>query len=161
MSYYYPPERNNLPSGFYPQPQRYYTRPQNFYGSHNANERPRYKRSGAKFTPIRKGKYEGCPYPFVNAWRVTKRGGLVTASGGPINGAVEHKAKTSGKHYVPYLITIVNRATGGMQKYTCLYCVETKKIVIKELGWVISPNGSGVTRSGKSVTGYFGRNTRR
>lgn len=157
---------NNYGNGYNRYPQRSYGgyNRQNYgggYAPQYRQQQPQFKKSGVKYTLIRKGKYEGCPYPMVNAWRVTRLGGLVTASGGPINGAVEHKAKTSGKHYVPYLITIVNRATGGMQKYPCLYCVETKKIVIKELGWVISPNGSGVTRSGKSVTGYFGRNTRR
>ena len=34
------------------------------------------------------------------------------------------------------------------------------KLVIKELGLVISPNGSGRTASGKNVTGFFGKNYR-
>ncbi|SEF62241.1 hypothetical protein SAMN05421847_0476 [Halpernia humi] len=110
------------------------------------------KKSGAVYSRIKKGKNEGGTS--VNAWRKTKNG-LMTANAFPVDG-VEH-ASQDGKISMRYVVEVVNRDMGTTQTYWCLMSKDTKKIFIKELGLVISPNGSGVTRSGKRVTGFFGK----
>lgn len=125
----------------------------NNYSQNNTyNFKDKVKKSGAVYTRIKGGKHEGLMA--VNAWRKTKNG-LVTASCFPVDG-VEHQSK-DGNVSLRYVVEIVNRDMGTTQTYWCMYAKDTKKIFIKELGLVISPNGNGISSLGKRVTGYFGK----
>lgn len=110
------------------------------------------KKSGAVYSRIKKGKNDGGTA--VNAWRKTKNG-LMTATAYPVDG-VEHTSQ-DGKISMRYVVEVVNRDMGTTQTYWCLMSKDTKKIYIKELGLVISPNGNGVTSGGKRATGFFGK----
>jgi hypothetical protein len=123
-----------------------------------------YKRSGAVYSKIRKGNFEGDI--IVNAWRVTKAG-LMQATVSPYNGQdgkgqeIVHSNGKSGntpKEYQKMICVIKNSSLGTSQIYPVLMNLKTQVIVIQELSLCITPNGSGITRSGKRVTGYFGRN---
>lgn len=119
-------------------------------------QQPVFKRSGVTYSKFKRGKFAGSDLECVNAWRKTKYG-LVTASAQPLDGAI-HIGKEKGHEFLCYVVKVVNHATGGSQIYTCTMRMDTRKIVLKDLGWVISPNGQGTTRSGKRVTGFFGKN---
>lgn len=123
-----------------------------FNQNNNQSQKPVFKKSGAVYSRIKKGKNEG-GYS-CNAWRKTKNG-LLTASCFPVDG-VEHKSE-KGNISLRYVVEVVNRDMGTTQTYWCLMQKDSRKIYIKELGLVISPNGSGTTASGKRVTGYFGK----
>ena len=129
----------------------------NNWGNHNGyqqnNQKPQSKKSGVSYTKIKKGKMEGMIA--VNAWRKTKNG-LMVASAFPVDG-VEHIGTENNNTFIRYAVEVSNSTLGTSQTYWCVMQKESKKIVIKELGLVISPNGSGVTASGKRVTGYFGK----
>jgi len=112
------------------------------------------KKSGSTYTTMRKGKNEGLIA--VNAWRKTQHG-LMSASCFPVDGVV-HVGQQNGHEFMRYVVDITNSSAGTKNTYWCLMRLDTKTIVIQELSLVISPNGSGVTGSGKRVTGYFGRN---
>lgn len=125
-----------------------------------------FKRSGAVYSTIRNGAFAG--HTIVNAWKVTKNG-ILTAKVAPYSGTKEQGLKTvlsngsSGntpKEYQKMICTITNKTMGTSQIYPVLMNLQTKVIVIQDLGMCITPNGSGQTRSGKRVTGYFGRNYR-
>ena len=124
----------------------------NYSQNNDYNFKNQVKKSGAVYSRIKKGKNEGGIA--VNAWRKTKNG-LVTASGYPVDG-VEHSSK-DGKISLRYVVEVVNRDMGTTQTYWCMMAKDSKKIFIQELGLVISPNGNGITSSGKRVTGYFGK----
>lgn len=124
----------------------------NRFNNRNQNQQNIVKKSGAVYSRIKKGKNEG-GYS-VNAWRRTKNG-LVTASAFPVDG-LEHPSQ-NGKTFLRYVVEVVNRDMGTTQTYWCLMDKTSRKIFIKELGLVISPNGSGVTAKGKRVSGYFGK----
>jgi len=117
------------------------------------NQQQQYKKSGASYTKIRKGGSEG--FYHVNAWKSSKQG-LITASCFPLSAKDEvpkiHKSDRN--DFITYVITIKQGI--NVNTYFSLMNLTSRKIYIKELGWIISPNGSGVTRSGKKVTGYFG-----
>lgn len=118
----------------------------------------RFKKSGAKYTIIKEGKAAGMNLPAIHAWRMTKFG-MQVAKAFPFNADVIHK----GEHheFVTYMVEISNANMGTSQKYPCVMRLDTRKIFIEELGLVISPNGSGQTQTGKTVTGYFGRKKNR
>lgn len=130
----------------------------------NNQPRQQYKKSGATYSVIRDGQFRG--FAIVNAWRSTKMG-LVTAKVTPYAGQdkgglkfVESVNEVTGevKEYQKMLCTITNASLGTQQTYHVLMNTKTGTIVIKELNLCITKNGSGVTRSGKSVKGYFGKN---
>lgn len=123
----------------------------------NRNSGQDTKKSGATYTKMRKGKFEGLTA--VNAWRKTQHG-LMSASCFPVDGVV-HVGREKGNEFMRYVVDITNSSAGTKNTYWCLMRLDTKTIVIPELSLVISPNGSGVTASGKRVTGYFGRNYRK
>lgn len=148
----------------------------NNYGGNNQNwqgapfqyptnyNMPKPKRSGAKYTIISKGNKKGLE--IVNAFRF-ENNQLIKAVASPIGeyndkgefmGCTIHKGAKMGNEFMRYKVVV----TQGMMTstYYCLMRLDTKKIVIQELGMVISPKGSGMTRKGKVVTGYFGRNFR-
>jgi hypothetical protein len=123
-----------------------------------------YKRSGAVYSKIKKGNFEG--HTIVNAWRVTKNG-LMQATVSPYKGSdgngldVVHSHGKSGTQDIEYqkmICVIRNASMGTSQTFHVLMNLKTKVISISELSLCITPNGNGVTRSGKRVSGYFGRN---
>lgn len=126
---------------------------QNYRGRNtDRNYKDNVKKSGAVYSRIKKGVHEG--ETSVNAWRKTKNG-LMTASAFPVD-KNDHESK-DGTKYQRYVVEVVNRDLGTTQTYWCLMNKSNKKIFIKELGLVISPNGNGVTSGGKRVTGFFGK----
>lgn len=137
--------------------QRNYQRRENF-GGRQATYDEDYsynsiKKSGAHYTQIREGKNEGL-YA-VNAWRKTKMG-LMTAKAFPANREVVYTSK-EGNEFITYAVEISNTTLGTSQTYWALMNKKTRKLFIKELGLVISPNGSGITSGGRRVAGYFGK----
>ena len=125
---------------------------------------PIYKRSGAVYSKIRKGNFEGDI--IVNAWRSTKYG-LMQAVVSPYlgqngkgNEIVNSQGKNGSTHkeYQKMICVIKNTSLGTSQTYHVLMNLKSQVIVIQELSLCITPNGSGTTRKGKRVTGYFGSN---
>lgn len=133
------------------------------------NNQEQFKTSGATFFKLKyknetenSGDLEGmwC----CNAWRKTKAG-LMTASAMPYVGegrkglepVFSYKGEAKEKEYQKVMVKIT--MNGQISMYPCLMNVKTKTIVIKELSLVISDTDKAKpTRSGKMVTGYFGRN---
>ncbi|BFM44936.1 hypothetical protein CFS9_35770 [Flavobacterium sp. CFS9] len=135
--------------------------------SQSQQQQQTYKKSGAVYSRIRNGNFEG--NTIVNAWRKTRLG-LMKATVAPYAGQgnkgleivnSQGKSGNQEKEYQKMICTITNDTVGSNQTYHVLMNVKTQVIVIKELGLCITPNGSGVTKSGKRVTGYFGRNYRK
>jgi len=138
---------------------RYNNNGYNNNGNNRSNQPP-VKRSGAVYTVIKKGNFEG--NTIVNAWRSTKLG-IMTAVVAPYAGEGKRGLEivnSEKNEYQKMICTITNKTLGTSQIYPVLMNLKTKTIVISELGLVISQNGSGVTSKGKRVTGYFGRFTR-
>lgn len=126
-------------------------------GNNGNNNQPKPKRSGATYTTLSKGKYAGTGLPTVHAWRLTKYG-MMTAKAHPYGDKSKvHVGEQKGKKYFTYTVEVSNASMGTSQVYYTTMCIDTKRIGIDELGLVISPNGSGRTRTGKHVKGYFGR----
>lgn len=147
----------------------------NNYGNNNGNsygnnrgysnqnnqrqQQPEAKRSWAVYGKLRKGQYEGLPY--VNAFKITKQG-LVKCSVMPYHATgiagKEHIVESgSGKQYLKMMASV----QVGLEKpslHPVLYNIQSKIVVISDISMCITPNGSGTLRSGKRVSGYFGRN---
>lgn len=141
------PFKNHEQQYYSPQPQPQYQAPP-----------PIYKSSGATYSKIRKGNFEGDI--IVNAWRKTKFG-LMTATCSPYSGksGKGNEIVNSEKHeYQKMICVIKNTNLGTSQTYHVLMNIKSKVISISELSLCITPNGNGVTRGGKRVSGYFGRN---
>ena len=117
------------------------------------NNAPLVKKSGATYSKIKNGNFEGMP--IVNAWRKTKMG-LMTAKVAPYH-ASKDIVKSERNDFVK-MIAEIHLPTGQVQIEPCLMNMTNKKIVLQKMGLVISPIGQGFTSSGKRVTGYFGRN---
>lgn len=127
-------------------------------------QQQQFKRSGAVYSKIKKGNFEG--ETIVNAWRATKNG-LMQATVTPYKGENGKGLETvishgkSGNQEIEYqkmICVIKNTSMGTSQIYPVLMNVKTKVISISELSLCITPNGNGVTRKGKRVSGYFGSN---
>lgn len=151
---------------FYPVQNQGFQAPykQSYNQPQQQQQQPQYKRSGAVYSKIRNGSFEGDI--IVNAWRATKMG-LMQATVAPYAGAGNKglervtsngKSGNQDKEYQKMICTIKNTTVGTSTTYHVLMNVKTQVIVIQELGLCITPNGSGVTRKGKRVTGYFGKN---
>jgi hypothetical protein len=128
-------------SGHYPQQRNQYQQNQ-----------PTFKKSGAKYTEIRKGNFIGMTC--VNAWKSSKNG-LITVSVMPYNKSDELVESEKGNTYIK-MIARVNYPSGIEKVLPCLMNEKTKVISLSDISMCISPNGSGQTRNGKNVTGYFG-----
>ncbi len=126
---------------------------QNNFRQNQMNTMPQPKRSGAVYSRIKNGKFDGMT--IINAWRKTKMG-LMTCKVAPYH-ASEVLVKSDRNEFVK-MIAEIKLPTGQIQIEPCLMNMTNKKVVLQKMGLVISPNGSGVTSSGKRVTGYFGRN---
>lgn len=136
----------------------------NAYNNPQPQQDPIFKRSGAVYSRIKNGNFEGDI--IVNAWRSTKYGLMqatvspYVGSSGKGNEIVNSNGKSGNtpKEYQKMICTIKNTSLGTTQTYHVLMNIKTQVIVIQDLGLCITPNGSGVTKRGKRVTGYFGRN---
>ena len=115
-------------------------------------DKAKYKKSGAVFTKISKGVMEGLHA--VNAWKKGS-GGMIKATAFPIKN--QSKESEKGDQYVPYLVSVTHMPTLQTTKYNAIMNIQTKVLVISDLSMCITPNGSGKTRGGTSVKGYFGR----
>ncbi|WP_407477880.1 hypothetical protein [Elizabethkingia anophelis] len=146
--------------GYFPQRKQYYGEGSYapFTSRYNEvrNQQQRgFKRSGASYTKIKKGKNVG--QWAINAFRRT-RNGFMTASAMPVDGVVHTSER--GNEFMRYVVNVVDHSTGQISTFWTLMTVKTQVLVIKELGLCISPNGSGTTRKGRKVRGYFGRFTK-
>lgn len=137
----------------------------NNQGSYNQNranyqqqnqQRQMVKKSGATYSKITKGNFEG--YPIINAWRKTKNG-LMTVKVAPYHAS--SKTVESEKNTFTKMIAEIRHPNAASEIVPVLMNMTNKKIVIKKYNLVISPNGSGYTSSGKRVSGYFGANFQR
>jgi hypothetical protein len=127
--------------------------PQNRPMMNNNNNMPMVKKSGAVYSKIKNGNFEGMP--IINAWRKTKMG-LMTVKVAPYH-ASKDIVKSERNDFVK-MIAEIKLPTGQIQIEPCLMNTTNKKIVLQKMGLVISPIGQGFTSSGKRVTGYFGKN---
>lgn len=141
---------NNKNQGFYPQQQAHYAPRPNYVQA----PPPPPKRSGAIYTKIRKGKFEGLT--IVNAWNKSKGKGLITAKVAPYHKSEEIVTSAKGHEYLKMIAEITYTKTGQTRLIPVLMNMKTEVIAIQELGMVITTNGSGTTSSGKRVSGYFG-----
>lgn len=124
------------------------------------------KRSGVIYSEIKNGKFVGMT--IVNAWKSTSHG-LLTAKVAPYDKSVKGNSvdyvegvnRQTGEinRYIKMLATVENKASLVKRVIPCLMNVKTRVIVLQELGYVITPNGHGVTSNGKKVHGYFGKFT--
>lgn len=122
-------------------------------GRFNQNQQ-RAKKSGATYTKIKQGQFEGLT--IVNAWLKTKDL-LLTLKIAPYNKTVKgDKAdlvkSQSGKEYLKYICEAVY-SNGNHRIIPVMYSMQTRKIAIPELNLLVTPNGNGVTSSGKKVSG--------
>lgn len=111
----------------------------------NNGNAPRYKKSGAKFSQIKTGKSTGMMS--VNAWLVTRQGLLTIKAFGYA------KAKGDKCEFQKAVAEIINTSSGQKSTFPVLINVTTRRMKIKELGWIVTAAGGGQTRNGKRVTG--------
>lgn len=116
-------------------------------GYQNKGYNQRNKKSGAKYSKITKGTFEGLP--IVNAWVKTKFG-LVSIKVAPYSGTHETKSENGNK----FLNLIAEVKEGfNVSIYPCIMNLRNNYIIINKLGLMITPKGHGVTKSGKVVSG--------
>jgi len=125
---------------------------QNNSYQYSSNGGQSFKKSGATYTRITKGKMEGLMV--VSAWKNT-RTVMVKASAMPLDSKSTESA--NGNQYIPYLVTIIDMNTLQKSIYNGIMNIQSRVLVIKELGYCITPNGSGSTKRGTRVKGYFGK----
>lgn len=134
----------------------------NYNGSNgynnNNNNQPQSKKSGVVYTVIKQGKF--AELMIVNAWNKSKSRGLIVATVAPYYASGDKVESKTGNSYMKMMCTVEYKSSGHQKLFPCLMNIATKVIVLKELGMVITPNGSGKTSSGKKVTGYFGTMTK-
>jgi hypothetical protein len=113
------------------------------------------KKSGAKYSRIKNGNFTD--FTCINAWKMSQHG-LIKCSVMPYHasGKTVHSERSE---YVK-MIARIDYPSGVEKVLPCLMNVETQVVVLKEVGWCITPNGSGTTSNGKNVTGYFGQFTK-
>lgn len=111
----------------------------------------RTKKSCASFTPITKGLSKGAFA--VNAFKKTKYG-VIKATAFPATTKTSESDK--GNEFMGYHVNITDMNTLQTTKYRGIMNINTKVLVISDLGMCITPNGSGRTRTGKLLKGYFG-----
>lgn len=145
----------------------YQQTPQN--RAYNNQQQDQFKSSGVTFTKLKNksGTDKGEALSgriMANAWRKTKNG-LMTACVMPyvgegglgLDSVFSYKGESKQKEYHKVLVTVLYM--GQSTVYPCLMNVKTKTTVIEKLQLVISDTDKAKpTRSGKMVTGYFGRN---
>ena len=130
----------------------------NNYNGNNGNNQQPSKKSGATYTVIRKGKFTDMI--ICNAWNKSKSKGLIVATVAPYYASGDKVESKTGNKYLKMMATVEFKTSGHKKLMPCLMNIATKVIVLKDMGMVITPNGSGKTSSGKKVTGYFGTMTK-
>ncbi len=128
------------------------------WNRNGGNMQPPPKRSGAKYSTIKTGKFKGAT--IVNAWNKSKGKGLITAKVAPYKDSKEYTAKSTGNVFITMIAEIFYHNSGQKMLIPCSMNKDTKVIVLSDIGMTITPNGHGVTSGGKRVTGYFGKFTR-
>lgn len=125
-------------------------------GNNNFNNQnqPPAKKSGATYSKIGKGKFQGGT--IINAWNKSRSRGLITAKVAPYKGT-KHYKNAKGEKKQTMICEVRYHSSGHTQLIPCSMNLSTQVVALPELGMVISPNGRGVTSSGKKVTGYFGK----
>lgn len=136
----FPPRQYN--GGGFQQPRQYNG------GGYQQQPQQRTKKSGAKYSLIKKGNHEGAI--IVNAW-MKSRNGLLKITCAPYNGTHEVKSQ-NGNTFLTYIASL-DYGNGNTRILPCLYNVGNKKITLSAVNLLITPNGGGITRSGKRVTG--------
>lgn len=144
-------------------------RHQNRNSNHQNNDNEQFKSSGVTFTKLKnksdtdKGKALEGRF-MANAWRATKMG-LMTCTVMPYVGdgglglevVTSYKGETKEKNYWKCIATVLYM--GQSTTYPCLMNVKTHTVVLDKLSLCITEtNKAKPTRSGKMVSGYFGRN---
>lgn len=110
--------------------------------------RPR-KRSGCKRTDK-----DGTV--ILSGWKASRQG-LLSVYARPYSGTKEHVGAQRGKHYLNYFVTIVNKNTGHETKTSGLFCMETGKLHIPQLNWVMNPSAPNGGYCGKSISKQYNR----
>lgn len=127
------------------------------YAPNNFANHTKYKKSGAKFTLITRsetGKTNGMT--IVNAWK--------SSSQGLIKITVKPYERCKGGDTCEWqkaLAEVVNTNTGQISTFPTLINVTTKRVIIKELGWLITSAGHGISKSGKHISGSVVRLTKK
>lgn len=129
----------------------------NSYGNNRGGGQPP-KRSGAKYSQIKTGKFKGGT--IINAWNKSRGKGLITAKVAPYGNSKEYTAESSGNTFITMIAEVFYHNSGQKLLIPCSMNKDTRVVVLSDIGMVITPNGHGVTSSGKRVTGYFGKFTR-
>lgn len=127
------------------------------YSNNHGNNKPQFKKSGVVYSVIKQGKF--ADLLIVNAWNKSKSRGLITATVAPYYASGDKVESKTGNHYMKMMATVEYKSSGHTKLFPCLMNIDSKVIVLKELGMVITPNGGGKTSSGKKVKGYFGTMT--
>ena len=134
--------------------QREYEEFQRWKRSGGSSPKQEPKRSGAKFTTYKNGRFANTDLVHIHAWRKTK-GGIEVLSMNPLDGT-EHIGRVKGKTHIVYIGELINQQTKVKQTVLGMYCKETRKLTLNDYPLVVSENGSGLTSSGKVAKGYFG-----
>ena len=97
---------------------------------------------------------------YVNSLNNSKSMCLIVSTVAPYYSSGDKDWSKTGNSYIKMMCTVKYKSSAHQKLFPCLMNIATKVIVLKELGMVITPNGSGKTSSGKKVTGYFGTMTK-
>lgn len=135
--------------GYYPQQRQQYGQPQ-----YQQPAPPPPKKSGVVYSKIKQGQFEGAT--IVNAWNKSRSKGLITAKVAPYHASEVLVTSEKGHEYMKMMCALTYQKTGQTRLIPCLMNTKSQKIVLSDIGMMISPNGSGTTSSGKRVSGYFG-----
>ncbi len=133
------------------------------------SQKEQYKTSGVTFTKLKNksGTDKGHALEgrvMANAWRKTSMG-LMTATIMPYVGdgglgleiVTSYEGTAKEKTYWKCIATVLYM--GQSQTYPCLMNTKTHSVVLEKLGLCITETSKAKpTRSGKMVSGYFGRN---
>lgn len=122
-------------------------------GNYNQGGEKIHKRSGAIYSKIRQGKYEG--HTVINAWNYSKTRGLIKCTVSPYRNTREYR-NADGDVKITMIAKVFYTRTGNEVIIPCSLNRNTGKVFLQDLGMVITPNGQGRTRSGKLAKGYFG-----
>lgn len=120
-----------------------------------ARNSKQYKKSGAKYSKITNSTKNYNGSTIVNAWNHSKARGLITATVSPYKGSKLYTTK-DGKEYQTMVAKVFYHNSGVEKILACSMNTSTRVIGLQDIGMCISPNGSGKTKSGKHVKGYFG-----
>lgn len=143
-SFYNNYNRNRYSKGNYQSARPYY--------GNNQNQQQQYKKTGFKVTQVVNN---GVTTFIGSGWKKT-RNGLLSIYARPYKKtkvSISHK----GHRHHNLFVEITNTTTGQVQKHSGMFNETTKYLIIEKIGWLCTPNGSGVTRSGKRVTGTITR----